>query len=159
MSVVEQHRPEEPFNPHYRFCGFYPPLRKTTYANGWSALAGTRACQYRHYEMTRDTGLSDRQMLGARHWEFDPNHLPGFNIPLGLVDYPKVCWGAKVLYGYLAFPRLDGSADPDIESMAAVMAVSIGTIKHGLQSLSSTGSLGNTLCILGTSLPCHIPVF
>ena len=45
----------------------------------------------------------------------------------------------KVLYGYLAFPRLDGSADLDIESMASVMAVPINTIMHWLTNLIEYG--------------------
>ena len=45
----------------------------------------------------------------------------------------------KVLYGYLAFPRLDGPADLDIESMESVMAVSISTMMHWLTKLIEYG--------------------
>jgi hypothetical protein len=59
----------------------------------------------------------------------------------------------KVLYGYLAFPRLDGSADLDIESMAAAMAVSISTIMDCLTNLIEYGFIEPNSMHPGTFAP------
>ena len=65
----------------------------------------------------------------------------------------------KVLYDYLAFPRLDGSADLDIESMASVMAVSISTIMHWLRSLIEYGFIEPHSMHPGTFAPLAHPSF
>jgi hypothetical protein len=65
----------------------------------------------------------------------------------------------RVLYGYLAFPRLDGSADPDIESMASVMAVSISTIMHWLTNLIEYGFIEPHSMHPGTFVPLPHPSF
>ena len=64
----------------------------------------------------------------------------------------------KVLYGYLAFPRLDGSADLDIESMASVMAVSISTM-HWLTNLIEYGFIEPHFMHPGTFVPLPHPSF
>ena len=65
----------------------------------------------------------------------------------------------KVLYGYLAFPRLDGSADLDIESMASVMAVSISTIMDRLTNLIESGFIQPHSTHSGTFAPLPHPSF
>ena len=65
---------------------------------------------------------------------------------------------AKVLYGYLAFPKLDGSADLDIESMASVMAVSISTM-HWLTNLIEYGFIEPDSMHPGTFAPLPHPSF
>jgi hypothetical protein len=63
----------------------------------------------------------------------------------------------KVLYGYLAFPRLDGSADLDIESMASAMAVSISTIMDCLTNLIEYGVIEPHSMHPGTFAPLPHP--
>jgi hypothetical protein len=65
----------------------------------------------------------------------------------------------KVLHGYLAFPRLDGSADLDIESMASVMTVSISTIMHWLTNLIEYGFIEPHSMHPGTFAPLPDPSF
>jgi hypothetical protein len=67
---------------------------------------------------------------------------------------------STVLYGYLAFPRLDGSADLDIESMASVMAVSISTIMDWLTNLIEYGFIEpHSSMHPGTFVPLPHPSF
>ena len=65
----------------------------------------------------------------------------------------------KVLYGYLAFPRLDGSADLDIESMVSVMAVSTSTIIHWFTNLIEYGFIEPHSMHPGTFVPLPHPSF
>ena len=65
----------------------------------------------------------------------------------------------KVLYGYLPFPRLDGSADPELESMASVMAVSISTIMDRLTNLFECGFIEPHSMHSGTFAPLLHPSF
>jgi len=75
--------------------------------------------------------------------EFNPYGLHSIRIPLGLLLYPGVSPGAKLLYGRLLLFRgrePDGYCNPGLKQMAAEMGgVSLASIKRWLAELVEHG--------------------
>ena len=79
---------------------------------------------------------------GGRTEQFNPYGLHSIRVPLGLVRYPNVSWGAKCLYARLALFRgakPDGYCNPSLEQMAAAMGSSVDTIGRFLAELTREG--------------------
>jgi hypothetical protein len=73
---------------------------------------------------------------------FNPYGLHSIHIPLGLVRYRRVSWGAKLLYGRLALflgRKPDGYCNPDLGTMAFAMGASVDTIERWLTELVTHG--------------------
>lgn len=70
--------------------------------------------------------------------EFIPYGLHSIHVPLGMVPYRGLSWGAKSLYGRLALFRgrkPDGFCNPGLDRMAAAMGVSVDTVERFLREL------------------------
>ena len=69
---------------------------------------------------------------------FNPYGLHAVRVPLAMLAYRKVSWGAKCLYGRLALHRgrkPDGFCNPSLESLATEMGADIATIDRWLKEL------------------------
>jgi hypothetical protein len=76
--------------------------------------------------------------------EFTPYNLHSIRIPLGLVAYPGLSWGAKVLYGRLALFRgvkKGGFCAPRLDQLTEAMGASADTIDRWLAELIREGFL------------------
>lgn len=74
--------------------------------------------------------------------EFNPYGLYAIHIPLGMVAYPDLSWGAKALYGRLALYRgkkPGGFCKPYLDTLAQAMGVSVDTIDRWLGELVREG--------------------
>lgn len=73
---------------------------------------------------------------------FNPYSLHAIRIPLGMVTYQRLSWGAKCLYGRLALHRgkkEDGYCRPGLDTLASEMGSSIDTIDRWLKELIGEG--------------------
>lgn len=73
---------------------------------------------------------------------FNPYELHAIRIPLGLVEYSGISWGAKVLYGRLALFRgrkQDGYCHPSLQTLATEMRSSVDSIERWLRELTTHG--------------------
>jgi hypothetical protein len=75
--------------------------------------------------------------------DFNPYGLHSIHIPLGLLTYPGISWGAKALYGRLALFRgrkQNGFCHPDRATLAvAMVGVHVNTIDTWLEELIGAG--------------------
>jgi hypothetical protein len=71
--------------------------------------------------------------------QFNPYGLRAIHIPLGMLNYPRLSWGAKMLYGRLALflgrPKSGSYCNPDLPTMAAELGVSVDTVGRFLNEL------------------------
>ena len=70
---------------------------------------------------------------------FNPYTLHAVRVPLGMLTYPGISAGAKLLYGrlalYLGKPRAGAHCDPALPTLARDMATSVDTISRWLAEL------------------------
>jgi hypothetical protein len=70
---------------------------------------------------------------------FNPYGLHAIRVPLGMLTYPGISAGAKLLYGRLALhlgkPRAGAHCDPNLDTLAGDMATSVDTINRWLAEL------------------------
>ena len=72
--------------------------------------------------------------------QFNPYGLHAIRIPLGMLAYPSLTWGAKCLYGRLALhlgkPREGAHCDAGLDKLASEMGTSVDTIDRWLKELT-----------------------
>jgi Helix-turn-helix domain len=88
--------------------------------------------------------------MSASDEMFNPYGLPAIRIPLAMITYDgstsarkSLSWGAKALYGRLAFflgkPKAGAFCNPDLKTIAEAMRTSTDTIGRWLDELSDHG--------------------
>src|SRR5579872_2947315 len=106
----------------------------------WSSAAPFRRWGRARIERGDQLGRNAHHQEERLSESFNPYSLHSIHIPLEMVAYPDLSWGAKVLYGrlalYLGKPRPGARCNPNLETLAANMGTSVDTIDRWLKELT-----------------------